>query len=94
MTTSLVHTCDFCETEEFTITPIGTINEPGKFEGEMVYVPHYWNVYLHGFASRDDGTTLGFDIDPKDRLYFRGWIPVNKRTVRLIEDDQGFVHEV
>lgn len=30
------------------ITAIGTIRGPGKFEGEMYYVPYYWYVMLDG----------------------------------------------
>ena len=28
----------------------GRIRSPGKFEGEMIYVPFYWNVFLDGFV--------------------------------------------
>ena len=64
---------------------------PGRFDGEPAYVPYFWQVYLDGGADRDDGRILGFDLSPTDRLLFpdlRG-----RRTVKLYEDDCGFVGE-
>lgn len=69
----------------------GRILDPGKFEGEMIYVPYFWEAYLNGFADRDDGRIIGFNITPKDRELFP---ELSKRTVRLRETDTGFVCEV
>jgi hypothetical protein len=68
------------------------VRYPGKFEGEAPYVPYFWEFYLEGGADRDDGRVLGFDVNADDKTLF----PELKRrkTVRLIEDDQGFVREV
>lgn len=71
----------------------GRIVTPGKFEGEMLYVPYFWDAFMHGFADRDDGTVVGFDITPEDREEFPE-IPKRKRTIRLMERDDGFVCEV
>ena len=70
----------------------GRITSPGKVEGERVYVPYFWEAYLNGCADRDDGKVLGFDITAEDRQAFPEL--GRKRTVRLIQDDQGFVREV
>jgi len=70
----------------------GRIVSPGMFEGEMVYVPHYWDAYLNGFADRDDGTVLGFDITSSDKAQFPEL--KRRRTVKLIQRDDGFVCEV
>lgn len=75
---------------EYTVypeTPI--IRNPGKFEGCCRYVPYYWEVYLNGYADRDNGRILGFDISADDKAIF----PELKRrqTVKLVETDQGFV---
>ena len=65
---------------------------PGKFESECIYVPYYWDQYLQGCASGDDGDVLWFEISKEERK----WFPQLKRrrTVRLRETDQGFVEEV
>lgn len=68
------------------------VTRPGKFEGEAVYVPYFWEAYLDGFADRDDGRTIGFNVSAEDKAIFpelRG-----RKTVRLVEDGAGFVREV
>ena len=70
----------------------GRIRSPGKFEGEMVYVPYFWDIYLNGFADRDDGRVLGFDLSPEDKQIFPEL--KGRRTVRLVEREDGFVCEV
>jgi len=68
------------------------VNQPGKFEGEAAYVPYFWEAYLDGCADRDDGTVLGFDVSSEDKEIFPEL--KRRRTVKLIEDSQGFVREV
>lgn len=77
---------------EYTTDQHGRITQLGKFEGQMIYVPHFWDAYLNGCADRDDGTVLGFDITPEDRAAFPE-LPARKRTIRLRETDSGFVVE-
>jgi hypothetical protein len=69
----------------------GRIISPGKFEGEMVYVPHYWDVFLNGFADRENGNVLGFDVTPEDKIQFPEL--KRRRTVKLCERSDGFVCE-
>lgn len=71
----------------------GRILSPGKFEGEMLYVPYFWEAYCNGMADRDDGTVLGFDITPEDRAMFPE-LGKRRRTVKLIERSDGFVMEI
>lgn len=78
---------------EYKTDDYGRITSPGKFEGQMIYVPYFWNAYLDGCADSDDGRVLGFRIDKNDRELFPE-IPARKRTIRLIESDSGFVSEV
>ena len=68
----------------------GRIRSPGKFEGEPIYVPYYWEAFLSGFADRDDGSRIGFDITPEDRALFPE-IPAKRRTINLYERSDGFV---
>jgi len=68
------------------------ITSPGKFEGEALYVPYFWDAYLNGCADSDNGRILTFRITREDREQFPE-IPARKRTVRLMESDSGFVCE-
>lgn len=70
----------------------GRIRSPGKFEGEMVYVVAFWHIAMEGFADRDDGRVFGFDIIKEDKHEYPEL--KGRRTVKLIEDDNGFVREV
>lgn len=68
------------------------VEEPGKFEGQCRYVPYYWALGLQGMADRDDGRVFGFDISLEDRTRFPEL--KKRRTVRLLERDDGFVVEL
>lgn len=69
----------------------GIIRSPGQFEGEAIYVPHFWEIYLNGFADRDNGDVLGFDVTPVDKREFPEL--KRRRTVKLYQRDDGFVCE-
>jgi hypothetical protein len=77
---------------DYTVDDHGRINSPGKFEGEMVYMPYFWDAYLDGFADDDDGETLSFNITPEDREQFPEL--GCRRTLQLYVRDDGFVCEV
>jgi len=68
------------------------VARPGKFQGEAIYVPYFWQQFLEGGADRDDGRVLGFDVNADDKAIF----PELKRrkTVRIMETADGFVVEV
>ena len=68
------------------------VSRPGKFENEPAYVPYYWDSFMDGGADRDDGEILGFDVTPEDKIIFPELR--KRRTVKLMEIDQGFVVEV
>jgi len=75
------------------------ITAPGKFEGEPIFAPYYWDVALQGFADSDDGTTYTFkfafnsavDSAAPFRSELQAWLG-RKRTLRMREDSQGFIH--
>lgn len=74
----------------------GRIASPGKFEGEPVFAPALWDIGLNGFADGGDGNTYRFTIPHDDPLRAEwpeldGWLG-RRRTIRLREDGQGFVH--
>ena len=74
----------------------GVVLSPGKFEGQPAWVIALWEDALDGLADVDTGEFYQFDLrkgDPLreewpelDQWLGRGW------TVRLIQDDQGFVN--
>ena len=69
----------------------GIIKSPGKFEGEPIYVPYFWQVYLDGFGE-EMGDYVLFDVEPSDVVEFP---ELNgKSTIKLMENDQGFVMEM
>ena len=72
-------------------TAAGRIVSPGMFEGEHIYVPYFWEAYLNGCADRDDGRVLGFDVTAEDKKEFPEL--KRRRTVRLMQRDDGFVCE-
>lgn len=77
---------------EYNVDENGTIKDLGKFEGEALYVPYFWDAYLNGCADSDNGRILTFRITREDREQFPE-IPARKRTIRLMESDFGFVCE-
>lgn len=78
--------------KQHTIDRNGRIVDPGKFEGEMIYVPYYWALGLAGFADHDDGRVFRFNITQEDRVLFPE-LPKHRRVLRLSESDSGFVGE-
>jgi hypothetical protein len=68
------------------------VKGPGKFEGEARYVPYYWECYLDGWVDSDDGETLTFNVNDEDKGLFSEL--KDRKTVKLIEDSQGFVCEI
>jgi hypothetical protein len=68
------------------------VNRPGKFEQEPRYVPYYWDIYLNGFADDDDGEVLTFNVESEDVAMFPEL--KGKKTVKIVELDNGFVIEL
>jgi hypothetical protein len=77
---------------------VPAITSPGKFEGEPIFAPYFWDLALEGFADADSGTVFTFRIarnglDKKDPFIkeLKQWL--GRRTVlKMYEDKQGFVH--
>jgi hypothetical protein len=70
----------------------GRICSPGKFEGEMVYAPFYYQAMLEGMADHDDGPEYGFDVSPEDRREFPEL--GDREKISFYERDDGFVCEI
>ena len=72
------------------------ICDPGKFEGEPVYVPHYWEETLNGccdsFHDNDgDYEVMVIRLDEHDRARI-GADAKGEDHLLLWEDSQGFVN--
>lgn len=68
----------------------GIITQPGKFQGEMRYIPDFWSQGLDGCATEDIGTAYFFKVTDEDRSKYPELADVYGIAVE--EDSQGFVH--
>jgi len=79
----------------------GRITQPGKFEGEPIFAPYLYDWALEGRSDTDNGHSFGFRFNftkheqdrqlAKDFPELKRWLG-RKRTLKLVEDSQGFVH--
>lgn len=72
----------------------GIITNPGKFEGEAVYVPYFWALTLEGayddeLNHLDAGPVAVFDVTDEDRAEFPEL--AKARKVYVHQTDSGFV---
>lgn len=74
---------------EYKISAEGVIESPGKFEGEMIYVPYFWDMGLDGFADSDDGEVFEFAVSDAEREIFPEL--EGAEMIELYESDSGFV---
>ena len=65
------------------------IKSPGKFEGESIWAPYFWDLYLEGACDDDDGETVSFVITDADRKEFSELTKFTKYSFRVSDD--GFV---
>jgi len=65
------------------------VKGPGKFEGEAIYVPYVYDVYLDGGLDFDDGEQFGILLRAEDKLIFPEL--EGRRSVRLFETLDGFI---
>ena len=68
----------------------GIIRSPGKFEGEPMYAPYFYDALLNGFADEDEDGVATFIITDEDRKLFP--MLAEAKSVRLWESEQGFIH--
>lgn len=71
----------------------GRIVSPGKFEGEPIFAPYFWNAALEGMADDDDGECYTFALSAEDHALWpelkeQGWTD----TLMMWESEQGFVY--
>ncbi len=86
--------------DSYQVDSNGRITDPGKFEGEQIFVPYFWDLALSGFADTDNGKWYGFRFSfssEQDKQLLADWPELKqwlgrKRSLKLWEDSQGFVH--
>ena len=83
------------ESSEFSISEVGTIKNPGKFEGEMIYVPYFYEEALAGTDDEGGNDSMGYwmgvVITPEDKAKFPEWLDESDYGIILEESEQGFV---
>lgn len=77
-------------TEQFSKIEKGIIRDPGKFEGDILYAPYFWDEGLNGMADADIGSIWFFVVHDLDRAEFPelGMI----YGLALEESDNGFCY--
>ena len=76
--------------EMYDVNEQGVIKSPGKFEGEMLYVPYFWDLGLEGDYDFDEDGVFGFEISTEDIAQFPELAGV--KVLLLEESDTGFVY--
>jgi len=82
--------------QNFAVNKYGIITNPGKFEGEPLYAPHFYDMILDGgsdldfYDNSDEMLFNIFKITSEDCIYF----PELTDTLFLVcfEDEQGFFY--
>jgi hypothetical protein len=68
----------------------GSITSPGKFEGEMLYVPAMWESTMHGGGDADFGSVQFVIFTDEDRKEFPEIGPTYGMAME--ESEQGFIY--
>jgi hypothetical protein len=75
--------------QQYTIVN-GRIKNPGKFEGEPIYTPYFWDAWNDGLADVDEGDFAQFNLQSED---FQAFPELQGcQVVHLTTDDAGFVY--
>jgi hypothetical protein len=76
---------------EFTVNEHGIIQDPGKFEGEMVYVPYFYDMVMNGFSDESGEGWDAFQISAEDAQMFPELKDDVGKYMVIEYSDQGFV---
>jgi len=72
----------------------GIIRSPGEFQGQALYLPHFWDRFMDGGADEDvdDSDLVSCTVTVEDAMEFPE-LNVGQ-VVRFYEDDRGCIREV
>jgi len=80
--------------KDYKISREGIIKSPGKFEGEMIYMPYFFGVFMEGGADgEDERGRITVSVSKEDRLIFPELGKTRKHVIFNV-DDYGFVNEL
>ncbi len=72
----------------------GVITSPGKFEGEKIYMPYFYEESMFGYSQEEEGV-YSVEVYEEDKSEFPELDELeNEGVVRWIEQDDGRVVEV
>ncbi len=78
---------------QYNINEHGVIQSPGKFEGEMLYMPHFWECHLNGESNTNQDGSFSVPIEKGEREIFPELGSKRRKVVNFDIDDNGFVWE-
>jgi len=78
---------------QYNINEHGIIISPGKFEGEMIYMPHFYEAYLNGEANYLQDGGISIPIEKKEREEFPELGSKRRKVVAFDISDDGFIWE-
>lgn len=82
--------------EHYDVDENGFITSPGKFESEMIYVPYFYDLLMHGASDEtiysSDGTIFKdiFNITSEDIQIFPELKGVQQ--IEISESEEGFIY--
>lgn len=76
--------------ESYNINQYGIIENAGKFEGCMYYIPYYWDMFLNGCYDSMDEDYIYFNLTDEDKKLFSELEDYNQLV--LWESDNGFIY--
>lgn len=80
--------------KDYQISRGGMIKSPGKFEGEMIYMPYFFGVFMEGGADgEDERGRITVSVSKEDKLIFPELGKTRKHVIFKV-DDYGFVNEL
>ena len=89
--------------ESYQVDANKIIRSPGKFEGEPIYTPYFWDRCLQGMFAEEVNGVFFMPLDSEDHsiwpeLYLNTWDGQHDPTTKpaygiaLTESEQGFVY--
>jgi len=83
--------------KDYDVNEYGIITSPGKFEGDMAYIPYFWDMVMNGTGEdiwEDDLLITRLTIDNEDVKEFSGILTKDdlNKEIELWEDNSGFVY--
>ena len=78
--------------KHYKVNEYGIVERPGKFEGEMLYIPYFYGIYLDGWHNVLQDGSISIPIEKREKEMFPE-LGKRKKVVRFNIDEEGFVWE-